>query len=318
MRVRCVSHWQSSRFIEMRDAFAKSLRETAPRYKSILVTGDLGYGVFDEFRAEFGSRFLNAGITEQSLTSMAAGLSDVGWIPIIYSIANFPTLRNFEQIRNDIAYPNRHVIVCSVGAGLAYGALGTSHFAIEDIGALRTLPNMRILSPSGPMATKLALEDALANPSPTYLRLGKNGEVDLGTEPSSKHTAFQLVTEGSKVGAVMSTGSIGLRVIRAMENVASSASFYSIEELWPPSDELTELVLSQKRILVVEEHVKQTGLFSILSELIQSYNGRTQLRSIAVDPLRLVVAGSQEYLRDISGLGDDAICDGIGWLEEAD
>ena len=302
----------------MRDAFARSLRESAPRYKSILVTGDLGYGVFDEFREEFGPRFLNAGITEQSLTSMAAGLSDVGWIPIIYSIANFPTLRNFEQIRNDISYPNRHVIVCSVGAGLAYGALGTSHFAIEDIGALRTLPNMRILSPSGPTATRLALEDALANPCPTYLRLGKNGEVDLVNEKPSKHAGFHLVSEGSRVGAVMSTGSIGLRVVEAMENMASSASFYSIEEPWPVSDELTELVLSQKRILVVEEHVKQSGLFSILSELIQSFNGTTQLRSIAIDPLRLIVAGSQDYLRDISGLSIDAICDGLSWLEEAD
>ena len=302
----------------MRDAFAKSLRESAPKYKSILVTGDLGYGVFDEFREEFGPRFLNAGITEQSLTSMAAGLSDVGWIPIIYSIANFPTLRNFEQIRNDISYPNRHVIVCSVGAGLAYGALGTSHFAIEDIGALRTLPNMRILSPSGPTATRLALEDALANPCPTYLRLGKNGEVDLVTEKPSKHAGFHLVSEGSRVGAVMSTGSIGFRVVEAMENMASSASFYSIEEPWPVSDELTELVLSQKRILVVEEHVKQSGLFSILSELIQSFNGTTQLRSIAIDPLRLIVAGSQDYLRDISGLSIDAICDGLSWLEEAD
>ena len=302
----------------MRDAFAKSLRESAPKYKSILVTGDLGYGVFDEFREEFGPRFLNAGITEQSLTSMAAGLSDVGWIPIIYSIANFPTLRNFEQIRNDISYPNRHVIVCSVGAGLAYGALGTSHFAIEDIGALRTLPNMRILSPSGPTATRLALEDALANPCPTYLRLGKNGEVDLVAEKPSKHAGFHLVSEGSRVGAVMSTGSIGFRVVEAMENMASSASFYSIEEPWPVSDELTELVLSQKRILVVEEHVKQSGLFSILSELIQSFNGTTQLRSIAIDPLRLIVAGSQDYLRDISGLSIDAICDGLSWLEEAD
>ena len=302
----------------MRDAFAKSLRESAPKYKSILVTGDLGYGVFDEFREEFGPRFLNAGITEQSLTSMAAGLSDVGWIPIIYSIANFPTLRNFEQIRNDISYPNRHVIVCSVGAGLAYGALGTSHFAIEDIGALRTLPNMRILSPSGPTATRLALEDALANPCPTYLRLGKNGEVDLVNEKPSKHAGFHLVSEGSRVGAVMSTGSIGLRVVEAMKNMASSSSFYSIEEPWPVSDVLTELVLSQKRILVVEEHVKQSGLFSILSELIQSFNGTTQLRSIAIDPLRLIVAGSQDYLRDISGLSIDAICDGLSWLEEVD
>lgn len=301
----------------MRDAFAKSLKETAHTYKSILVTGDLGYGVFDEFKDDFGPRFLNAGITEQSLTSMAAGLSDVGWIPIIYSIANFPTLRNFEQIRNDIAYPNRHVIVCSVGAGLAYGALGTSHFAIEDIGALRSLPNMRVLSPSGPTATKWALEDALANPGPTYLRIGKNGESDLGLRRLSKHTAINLVTEGSRVGAVMSTGSIGFRVKKVMESCSSSASFYSIEELWPVSDGLAELVLSKERILVVEEHVKQTGLFSILSELIQSHNGTTQLLSLAVDPMKLTVAGNQDYLRDIAGLGDVAIRDGLSWLEEA-
>ena len=177
---------------------------------------------------------------------------------------------------------------------------------------------MRILSPSGPTATRLALEDALANPCPTYLRLGKNGEVDLVNEKPSKHGGFHLVSEGSRVGAVMSTGSIGLRVVEAMENMASSASFYSIEEPWPVSDELTELVLSQKRILVVEEHVKQSGLFSILSELIQSFNGTTQLRSIAIDPLRLIVAGSQDYLRDISGMSIDAICDGLSWLEEAD
>ena len=302
---------------ELRTAFANQLLSMISTHNLMLVTGDLGYGVFDDFAELFPNNFLNAGITEQSMTSMAAGLADSDWIPVLYSIANFPTLRNLEQIRNDIAYPNRHVIICAVGAGLAYGSLGTSHFAIEDVGVLRTLPNMRILSPSGPKSASLALKSAVNIPLPTYLRLGKAGEVNIFHSASDAHQALRLIIKGQADACVISSGSIGSLVLDTMSKGIWKPSFYSIEELWPLSGEIKDLIRRQKRILVVEEHVKTGGLYSILAEEILSCGAKAEIKSLAVDPLLLQSAGSQDFLRDISGLNQRDLQVALEWLERS-
>lgn len=291
----------------MRDSFAKAFESELSFFPGILVTGDLGFGVFDDLSRNYPKQFLNAGITEQSLTSMAAGLADEGFIPFIYSIANFPTFRNLEQIRNDIAYPKKHVVVTSVGAGLSYGALGFSHFGVEDLAIMRSLPNMRILSPSDPLRSTLATLSAFRVGTPTYLRLGKNGEKNFGDERQIEHQAIRsVVSEGNNV-AVLSTGSIGSRVEVVNKDLLSRFDHFSIEELWPAGEELWDLVSRYDHVVVVEEHSPIGGLYTTLAEGCSLRSIRTILSSCAVDRTRLFAAGDHGYMLDQAGLSVSAI-----------
>ncbi len=161
----------------MRDAFVKKLTEKAADDPSImLLVGDLGFGVVADFGETYPRQFLNCGVAEQSMVGIAAGMAAAGRRPFVYSIANFPTLRPLEQIRNDVCYHGLGVTIVSVGAGLAYGSLGYTHHAVEDISILRSLPGMRVFSPADAIECRAAVDEILATPGPAYLRLGKNKE----------------------------------------------------------------------------------------------------------------------------------------------
>src|SRR5436853_2489302 len=138
----------------MRDAFIKELLVQAQTHDdAFLIVGDLGYSVIEPFAERFKDRFLNAGIAEQNMTGLAAGLSQTGFNVFTYSIANFPTIRCLEQIRNDVCYHRANVKVVSVGAGLSYGALGYSHHAVQDVACMRSLGEMLMATPCDPLET---------------------------------------------------------------------------------------------------------------------------------------------------------------------
>lgn len=161
----------------MRNAFIQELVELAHRNPRIaLIVGDLGYSVIEPFANAFPDRFINAGVAEQNMTGLAAGMASEGYHVFTYSIANFPTFRCAEQIRNDVAYHRLPVTVVSVGGGLAYGALGYSHHAVQDYALLRSFPNMLIAAPGDPMEVRACMRYLTENPQPSYLRLGKAGE----------------------------------------------------------------------------------------------------------------------------------------------
>lgn len=288
----------------MRTAFAKTIQGLANDRNLMLVTGDLGFGVFEGFEAEHPKRFLNAGITEQSMTSLAAGLADEGFIPIIYSIANFPTMRNFEQIRNDIAYPSRHVVITSVGAGLSYASLGTSHFGIEDMAVLHALPNMTILSPSDPIRAALATEEALSSGGPTYLRLGKNGEPVIGRSDQNQFMRVRpLLNEGSST-AVISIGGIGQQVLKAASMCSHRIDVHSVEQVWPLPNELLELVKGYSNVGFVEEHAEHGGLFTMFIEEWAKIGRQHNFRHWFVDRSRLKRSGSHTYMLQQTGLDE--------------
>ena len=158
----------------MINKFIKTLTKAASKDpKIILVVGDLGFNVVEPFAEKFPARFYNAGVAEQNMATLAAGLASEGFKVFIYSIANFPTFRCAEQIRNDVDYHNLSVTVVTVGGGLAYGNLGYSHHAIQDYGLMRLFPNMKILSPGDPAEVEASVHYALNNSGPFYLRLGK-------------------------------------------------------------------------------------------------------------------------------------------------
>lgn len=164
----------------MRNAFVSTITELAAQDERVVViANDIGFSLWDDFRARFPKRWYNAGIAEQNMMSMAAGMASAGLRPFVYAIASFGVYRCLEQIRADVCYHNLPVVIVGVGAGLSYAALGPTHHALEDIACLRAMPNMTIVCPCDPVETRLATRAALSQPVPVYLRLGKNGEPTL-------------------------------------------------------------------------------------------------------------------------------------------
>src|SRR5580704_16656925 len=167
----------------MRGAFFDALLTLAERDHRInLIVGDLGFGVVETFAQRFPDRFLNAGIAEQNMTGIAAGMALSGRIVFTYSIANFPILRCLEQVRNDVCYHNANVKIVAVGGGLAYGSLGSTHHATEDLAIMRALPRMVVVAPGDTMEAEAATEAIALHPGPCYLRLGRAGEASVHQE----------------------------------------------------------------------------------------------------------------------------------------
>ena len=175
------------------------------------LTGDLGFGVLDRMREKIGPRFLNVGVAEQFMTGMAAGIALTGKKVFTYSIANFPTFRCAEQIRNDVCYHNLDVKIVSVGAGVAYGTHGYTHYGLEDLALMRSFKNIEVICPIDKEEAKAAAKYAMCKKGPMYIRLGKNKEPEIHKEEldfSIKKTFPEDELEKSDY-AVITTGSIG-------------------------------------------------------------------------------------------------------------
>jgi transketolase len=288
----------------MRTAFIEALIASARTHPDIfLVVGDLGFSVVEPFAREFPDRFLNAGIAEQNMMGLAAGLASEGYHVFTYSIANFPTLRCIEQFRNDVCYHNFPVTIVAVGAGLAYGNLGYSHHAVQDIACLRGMPNIQLMSPCDPGETKAALRRLVSNPGPSYLRLGKAGEPELRVYGSFGRGPILVAGSAQSRQAVVATGSIlseALRAATSLEDVA----VYSLPVLAPVIGSDLEALWQHGRIITVEEHVRQGGL----GELISGYRPvgvRQSILSINSDLSGIV--GSQQFLRQAHNIDYEAI-----------
>jgi transketolase len=291
----------------MRTAFINELIAQARKNPKIfLVVGDLGFSVVEPFAQEFPDRYLNAGVAEQNLTGVAAGLASEGYHVFTYSIANFPTLRCIEQIRNDIAYHRFPVTVVSVGAGFSYGNLGYSHHAVQDIGILRTLPELTILSPADPGETRECLQWLVENRCPSYLRLGKAGEPVLHDVRGLTLGPLKII-DGQSDCAIVATGSIlkvALEAARKLKNNGISVSVFSCPWLQPVTANFFQPLAAFQRLVVVEEHVAVGGLASLLRENLA--NGQ-KILSLAPSASVLNQVGSQEFLREQGGVGEEAV-----------
>jgi transketolase len=288
----------------MRTAFINELVTQARIHPEIfLMVGDLGFSVVEPFAAEFPDRFLNAGIAEQNMMGMAAGLASEGYHVFTYSIANFPTLRCLEQFRNDVCYHNFPVTIVAVGAGLAYGNLGYSHHAVQDIACLRGMPNIQIMSPCDPGETKVALRHLVSNPGPSYLRLGKAGEPELRVSGSFVRGPILVAGSAQSRQAVVTTGSILGEALRAAASVEDVA-VYSIPVIAPVTGSDLEALWKHGRIITVEEHVRQGGLGELVSGF-RPAGVRHRILSINNDLSGIV--GSQQFLRQAHNIDHEAI-----------
>ncbi len=287
----------------MRTAFIETLiLEARRRPEVFLVVGDLGYSVVEPFREEFPDRFLNAGVAEQNMTGMAAGLASEGYHVFTYSIANFPTLRCLEQIRNDICYHRLPVTVVSVGAGVAYGSLGYSHHAVQDIGILCSFPEMTVLSPADPGETVACVGWLAENPCPSYLRLGKAGEPILHDQPWNAKSLTRVLAASGAATAIVGTGSVvkvGMEAAAELGAKGIPVDVYSMSWLHPVPDFAFDGLRSYQTIWVLEEHLTGSGIGVLLRQRLPL---SVEVHALGLTPESLGMVGSQNYLRAVSGL----------------
>ena len=295
----------------MRNEFIDLLSEAASRDPRILlVTADLGYGVVEKFRERVPSQFFNLGITEQSAVSICSGLAASGYRPFLYSIANFPTFRAMEQIRNDMSYMNLPVTIVALGEGLSYGSAGYSHHLVEDIGALRSLGTVSIFSPTHTNEISASLEKILTSHSPSVIRLGKKPARDLKVRESAK--TFDGFTRHSEGGhdLIVFHGGL-LDVISDAKEVLMergfSPSVYSCFHFERDSIDVFLQSHPQFSILVVEEHVLAGGLGSIFLESANEVGWMGKIKRLGISQIDAQSVGSQEYLRKIYGIDSQNI-----------
>lgn len=310
----------------MRTAFIETLCELAEADERIwLLCGDLGYSVLERFSSRFPDRFVNVGVAEQNMTGVAAGLAMCGKIVFTYSIANFPTLRCLEQIRNDVCYHQANVKVVAVGGGLAYGPQGYTHFGLEDLAVMRTLPNMTVVAPGDPLEARLATRAIIEHPGPCFLRLGKGREpVVHQTEPDFTIGKAIVVRDGDDV-TLISTGTILGEVLAAadvLEKKGVKARVLSMPTVSPLDKEaIDEAAAQTNAICVVEEHGRIGGLSDAVARLLAG-RCRCRLVCLSIDTMQLLAAGSvgsQSLLMERSGLSAAGISERVlGLLRDSD
>lgn len=292
----------------MRTAFIWQLiLEARSNPRIFLVVGDLGFSVVEPFAREFPDRFLNAGVAEQNMTGVAAGLASEGFHVFTYSIANFPTFRCLEQIRNDIAYHELPVTIVAVGGGMSYGNLGYSHHAVQDYAVLRSLPQMLMAAPGDPLETRAAVEWLAAHPQPSYLRLGKAGEPILhAVRPVLAPGRLVRVFGEAQAGTFVATGA-ALRYALEAARHPSLGGLWAVHSLplWGEcckADVARELARFPS-IISVEDHLAAGGFGSYLREAVGAApDVQARLRVIALDPIACGLVGGQDALNAAGGL----------------
>lgn len=298
----------------MRTNFINQLIEEARRNEKIfLLVGDLGYHVIEPFAEEFPDRFLNVGIAEQNMAGIAAGLAMTGYNVYFYSIGNFPTIRCLEQIRNDIAYHQANVKVVSVGAGYAYGSLGATHQATEEIGALRVLPNMVVATPGDPLEARAITKISASYDGPMYIRLGKAGEKTVHSEDSIDlkiGDICSVITREGNQTAVFACGNILDAALHQINEKNLNYDLYSVPFVKPINKEqLINIVKTHPAgLITIEEHQKSCGMGSAIVEILNDlyYEGNIEVypkvKRIAIPDEFADVVGTQVFLREHEGL----------------
>ena len=306
----------------MRNAFIDTLFELALRDERIVfITGDLGYRVVEKFMEQRPRQFLNAGVAEQNLTGMAAGMALSGKIVFTYSIANFPTLRCLEQIRNDVCYHDANVKIVAIGGGLAYGAMGVTHHAIEDLAVMRAMPSLTVVAPGDPVEARAATRALVAYPGPCYLRLGKAGEPTVHPAPVDFQIGKAIRFRDGDDLTIISTGGVLNLAARTAERLASDGietRVLSMHTLKPLDAGAILAAAAETRLVVtLEEHSIVGGLGSAVAEVLaETTDVRVRFKRLGLPPAFSPHIGAQDYLLECHGLTPEAIAGTVRTLLE--
>ncbi len=291
----------------MRTAFVEGLLEAAKdRADIVLLTADLGFSVLEKFRDALPAQYLNVGVAEQNMMGIAAGLADLGKTVFTYSIANFPTMRCLEQVRNDVCYHGYPVRVVSVGGGLTYASQGYTHHGVEDIGVMRALPGMVVIAPGDPAEAAAATKALCTLPGPAYLRLGKAGEpkVHAGPIDFAIGKAIRLVDGGDVT--LVSTGGMLVHAMETAERLRGdgiSCRVLSMHTVKPLDADAIRLALAETRLVVtVEEHNVGSGLGAAVAQVVAAHEGpRAAFRCYGLPDERYSRVGGHAYMREMMG-----------------
>lgn len=295
----------------MRNAFCQALVDAASRPDFVFLTGDLGYKALEPLREAMGSRFINAGVAEQNMVSVAAGLARSGLRPWVYSIAPFVYARPFEQIRNDVCLHKLPVVLVGNGGGYGYGVMGATHHALEDYGALLCLPHIRAYVPAFDADVKAMTSDLFSVGHPSYFRLGLSEEPKDATVPP--YAPWRKLQDGPG-WVILVTGSLAGSLWGGVRDLkeASRPSLWLLSELpvRQLSEEFQADLARSRRLLVVEEHVAHGGVAqSLATLLLESGRAPERFASRSAQGYLSGRYGSQRFHRRECGLDPASILD---------
>ncbi len=302
----------------MRDIFVDTLIELAEQNPDIvLITGDLGFGVLGRFEEKFPKQYINAGVAEQNMTALAAGMALSGKTVFTYSIANFPTLRCLEQLRNDVCYHKANVISVSIGGGFSYGGLGASHHATEDIAILRALPNIHAMVPSDKWEVEEATKFLSQGVGPGFLRLDKTLPDTSGSVPDEFSIGrARLIRDGADAAVIVAGGI--LQEVMEATNLLDQRGI-SVRVLTMPSvshidsDAIAKAVEDTDALFTVEEHRIVGGLGSAVAEhALENRLKPSVFRRLGIQGSDFVTdVGSQAYMKKVAGIDGPQLADKI-------
>ncbi len=306
----------------MRRAFTSALVELAETDERVLLlTGDLGFTVIEPFAERFPARFVNVGVAEQNMIGVATGLAEAGFLPFTYSIATFLTLRPYEFIRNGPALQRLPVRLVGVGGGLEYGHNGPTHYGIEDVGLMRMLPAMTILTPADHLQARAALRASWDLDGPVYYRLGKDETtVVAGLEGGFELGRAQLLGSGGDV-LIVAMGNSATEAAVAVDALAADgveATLLVVSSVTPPPTADLLAALEQfPQVITVEEHSVAGGVGSLVAEVVAEHGLTCRLTRCGVRTLPHGVSATHERLRRIHGVSADAIAASARQLVES-
>jgi transketolase len=255
---------------------------------------------------------VNAGVSEQNMIGLAVGMALTGKVVFTYSIGNFGTLRCLEQIRNDVCYHRANVKVVAVGGGLAYGSLGVTHHASEDVAIMRALPNMTVVAPGDPVEARLATRAVVALDGPAYLRLGKAGEPLVHeTEPAFALGRAITVRDGADVTLIASGGMLATadKVARSLAGQGLGVRLLSMHTVKPlDRDAVARAAAETRYVFTLEEHSVEGGLGGAVAEIMAELEpGHAPLKRIGLRPEFNTTVGDQNYLKAMHGLDEESV-----------
>lgn len=290
----------------MRNTAAKIVYEYCKSNKDgFLISGDAGFGVWEKLQEEFPTQYINTGVNEAAMTGLAAGLALSGHKVFIYNIIPFLLMRNYEQVRVDIAYQNLPVILIGIGSGVTYAPAGMTHYSIEDITIAKSMPNLNIISPSDPTQVEKAMHYAIASDNPTFIRISRSGEPKVFDDNIDITKPIMIKDGNSK--AIIFHGSIVDEVLEASKELDDCAiiSFPMIA----PIDEKEVATILEKydEIFVVEEHFKDGGLGTILSDLTIQLGIFVKIKKLGIPNHYIHKIGNCDYLRKEYGIDKESI-----------
>ena len=272
----------------MRNTFIDTVIQACRERDDIFIlSGDAGLGVFDAFREEFPDRFRNLGVAEQNTIGIAAGLALTGYKVFVYNIVPFVLYRCYEQVRNDICYQELPVVLVGIGSGITYAPMGMSHYSVEDIGLVQTLPNLVAISPMDPVEARAAASYSLSSTKPVYVRIPKHGEQSFSPDGQFDITEPRIIREGACTAIVFhgSISNAAMEAYQALKHTGCVPMMISVPTVQPlKTDTLLGMLSDIRHVVCVEEHYDNCGLGNMLARLKALQQPRWGLTILGIPP----------------------------------